>query len=132
MSRTKKSYLFVVLVIVAQLFVNKAFANSDIQIKKLAVGGYFSVILMENGKLFIKDNNMFSQYDKLGFAVLGDGNDTNWQDIAASQMSIYGIKKDGSMWSAGFNDVGQLGTGNTKTSSKFIQIGKNREWNALW
>lgn len=57
------------------------------------------------------------------------GNSKDWAVIAANDNSIYGIKKNGTMWSWGFNDVGQLGDGTTTNRYKPVQtLGLGISW----
>lgn len=130
--RTFKSafLLAITFIFTTQVFVNVSFAEAVNPVKKVVVAGGFSLILMQDGKLVIRGAGFFDHYDPYGFAILNNGND-NWKDISASDSSIYGIKKDGTMWTAGFNDVGQLGTGDTKSGNKMRQIGKNKKWKVV-
>ena len=51
-----------------------------------------------------------------------------WNVIAAGYNTSYGIKSDGSLWSWGRNDAGQLGNNTITNSSTPVQIGNNNEW----
>ena len=80
-------------------------------------GGNHTLILMDDGTVWSFGNN---QYDALGADVSGNidcstpvqviGLD-NVVSIAASYFSSYAIKNDGSLWSWGDNEYGQLGDG---------------------
>ncbi|MGB3227863.1 MAG: T9SS type A sorting domain-containing protein, partial [Saprospiraceae bacterium] len=57
------------------------------------------------------------------------GNDTDWINIAAGDQFSFAIKKDGSLWSWGNNNQGQLGNGTIGNyKSKPNQIGTENNW----
>lgn len=56
------------------------------------------------------------------------GADVNWKDVRAGAYHTIAIKNDGSLWGAGFNTFGQLGSGNYQSSNTFIQIGNGTNW----
>jgi len=45
------------------------------------------------------------------------GGGTNWKQVAVGLSSMAAIKTDGTLWTWGLNDTGQLGTGNTTARS---------------
>lgn len=51
-----------------------------------------------------------------------------WKMIVAGENHSVGIKQDGTLWSWGLNDAGQLGDGTKISSSKPIQIGSSSTW----
>ena len=55
------------------------------------------------------------------------GSDT-WLDISASFVNSYGIKSDGTLWSWGNNQDGQLGQGDTTDRLVPTQIGSASNW----
>jgi len=56
------------------------------------------------------------------------GGDTNWSKISSSQSANYAIKTDGTLWSWGKNDVGQLGIGTVLAKSSPVQVGSLNTW----
>ena len=48
------------------------------------------------------------------------GSDNTWSSIACGQSCAFAIKSDGTLWSCGFNQYGQLGLGGTYDSSGHI------------
>lgn len=132
MQRFKKWLLFsLVLILGTGSFATSSWAKTGDSIKKIVNGNQCHVFLMQSGKLVIKDCYL-EPLDKEGFLI--QAKDTKWKDAAVGDSTIYAIKEDGTMWSAGFNDVGQLGNG-TKTNSfnysKLFQIGKNKKWSKV-
>jgi hypothetical protein len=56
---------------------------------------------------------------------------TDWAAVASGTNHILALKTDGTLFAAGLNTSGQLGTGNTTTSaSAFLQIGSST-WNKI-
>ena len=51
-----------------------------------------------------------------------------WKYISSGYNSSLAIKEDGTLWAAGYNNIGQLGTGNTEDSHQFIQVGTEKNW----
>jgi len=60
--------------------------------------------------------------------VLG-GN--NWSQIAATYEGFGAIKEDGSLWTWGGGQYGQLGTGNTSNVTTPTQIGSSYDWKQI-
>lgn len=52
----------------------------------------------------------------------------SWKDVAASNGYSLGIKIDGSLWSWGKNDFGQLGIGNLTSQNLPTQVGFETNW----
>ena len=53
---------------------------------------------------------------------------TTWAKFAWGSDSAYAIKTDGTLWSWGGNQKGQLGTSNTTYYSSPVQIGSLTNW----
>src|SRR5450759_4266138 len=88
--------------------------------KAVGVGVEFSVALKRNGSLWTWGNN--------NLGALGQGNSkeelrywrptrvgksSDWKAIAVGDDSVLALKRDGSLWAWGGNDLGQLGLGTT-------------------
>lgn len=58
------------------------------------------------------------------------GNDKDWSGIAGGDDFSIAIKLDGSMWSWGKNDRGQLGIGNNNDQLIPVKVGKSKKWTA--
>jgi alpha-tubulin suppressor-like RCC1 family protein len=56
---------------------------------------------------------------------------TNWKQVACSSYSSAAIKTDGTLWTWGENNVGQLGLGNTTNRSSPVQVGNLSNWKEL-
>ena len=63
------------------------------------------------------------------FAPVQIGALTNWAKIAIGHTaSCLAVKTDGTLWSWGYNNVGQLGLNNTTNVSSPIQVGSDTDW----
>ena len=83
-------------------------------------------------------------YNNFGQLGLGDivhrsspvqvGSLTNWSSVAqiGGQYQTLSIKTDGTLWSWGYNNLGQLGQGNTTNYSSPKQIGALTTWSVLF
>lgn len=54
--------------------------------------------------------------------------DPEWIDVQVGEKFIIGLKKDGTIWSAGNNFNGQLGLGHKKSVYELTQIGTDSNW----
>lgn len=91
-------------------------------ITKISGGGDFSIFLKNNGTVWSTGDN--------GFGQLGDGTMVNYRAIPVQVDNVSGIieisagfrhnlflKSDGTVWSVGYNDYGQLGDGTSYSGS---------------
>jgi alpha-tubulin suppressor-like RCC1 family protein len=56
------------------------------------------------------------------------GSLTNWKQVAAGDSHTSAIKTDGTLWTWGWNNFGQLGNGTTVYYSSPIQVGSLTNW----
>ena len=105
--------------------------NAD-NVKSVYCGGYHTFILENDGTLWGTGRNSNGQ---LG---LGDGNNrttfteitTNVDDIKTINCGEYYtfiLKNDGTLWSCGENDYGQLGLGDKTSKTTFTKITTNTD-----
>jgi alpha-tubulin suppressor-like RCC1 family protein len=96
---------------------------------QIACGGFYTVVLMSDGTIYACGRNLFGQF--------GNNNTIN-SNILVSMTSIPSNKipiqiscglehtivlmSDGSIYSCGYNNVGQLGTGNNNSSANLISM----------
>lgn len=52
----------------------------------------------------------------------------SWRSIASGTAFTLAVRSDGTMWSSGYNNYGQLGHGDTTNRSSPTQIGSNSDW----
>jgi len=56
---------------------------------------------------------------------------TNWRDVSSGAYHAGAIRNDGTLWTTGLNDHGQLGLGDTTNRSVFTQVGSDTDWVAV-
>src|SRR5579875_3708788 len=56
------------------------------------------------------------------------GNDNDWVTVAAGIHHFLAIKTNGTLWSWGMNDAGQLGQGNNTYLYAPTQVGTDKNW----
>ena len=102
---------------------------------QVATGYYHTVAIKTDGTLWSWGYNSSGE---LGLSNSGTtthrsspvqvGLLTDWQHVAAGQMHTYAVKTDGTLWSWGYNNAGQLGLGNTTNRSSPVQVGSLTNW----
>ena len=105
--------------------------NVNNDVKQIACGANHTFILKNDGSVWCCGGNTHGQ--------LGLGDDTkrttftqvtinvnnDIKQIACGQNYTVIIKNDGSVWSCGYNNFGQLGLGSTATKNTFTQVTTN-------
>jgi alpha-tubulin suppressor-like RCC1 family protein len=103
---------------------------------RVAMSGYgTSYAITTSGALYSWGSNF---YGELGRGTSGGGTNTsspvqigaltNWLNIACGRYSALSVKTDGTLWTWGLNNWGQLGLGNTTNYSSPKQIGALTAW----
>ena len=59
------------------------------------------------------------------------GSLTNWKQVSSGDGQTSAVKTDGTLWSWGYNIVGQLGLGNTTNRSSPVQVGQQADWSLV-
>jgi len=97
-------------------------------VKAIAAGSYHTAALANDGTVWTWGTN---GYGALGYDVTGSGiqytphmvpNLTNADAIATGYYFTVVLKSDGTVWSWGLNNFGQLGNGTTTTSQNQVQV----------
>ena len=52
----------------------------------------------------------------------------SWASITSGRQNSSGVKTDGTLWSWGYNNYGQLGLGDKTSYSSPVQVGANDTW----
>jgi len=109
---------------------------------QIAAGANFALATRTNGTLWAWGRNNNGQLG-LGFQFYGPSNPnqvgalTNWSQVAAGQSFSVAVKTDGTLWSWGLNDVGQLGLGYSyiggylQSRSSPVQVGGLTNWSQV-
>lgn len=100
-------------------------------------GNTHSVAIKSNGTMWSCGSNAWGQLG-LGLPTSADaavftqiGTDTNWQKVAVGLGHNLAIKTDGTLWSWGLNNVGQIGNGLIEPTSFVLspyQVGTSTDW----
>jgi alpha-tubulin suppressor-like RCC1 family protein len=103
--------------------------------KQVTNGNFSSLALKENGTLWAWGRNTYG--------VLGTGTgssniltpfqvglDTTWEYVSAGNEHVLAIKENGTLWTWGRNNQGQLGIGSIVDQATPVQIGTDTTW--LW
>lgn len=113
--------------------------GSDNNWVQVANGNEYSVAIKSDGSLWAWGNNFFGQLgngtELNNYSVPQQiGNLTNWRWISARNAATYAVKQDGTLWSWGYGQQGQLGNGQsgpgTVTSSP-QQVGSLTNWKTV-
>jgi alpha-tubulin suppressor-like RCC1 family protein len=106
---------------------------------KIANGDVYSVALKSDGSLWAWGRNLWGN---IGNGTSGNnysvpqqvGNLNNWRSISARNFSTYAVKQDGSLWSWGYGEQGQLGdgqSGGSYATSSPQQVGTLTNWKTV-
>ena len=102
----------------------------------ITAGSGFSYAIKNDGSLWSWGNNSVS-----GMLGLGDlidrstpvqvGSLNDWKYVDSGNSHLLAVKKDGSLWGIGLNNLGQLGLGATDRVSSPIQVGSLYNWKSV-
>ncbi len=103
----------------------------------LAAGNYSTLVIKPNGALWSWGDNSSGT---LALAVVGRfstatpaqaGTDVDWTGIAAGTAHALALKKDGSLWTWGYNNWGQLGDGTRTSTNAPRKLPSSQPWVAM-
>ena len=85
--------------------------------EQIDAGGFFVVGIKDNGTLWgwgraWSGELGVSQYDFYAAEPVQIGNDSDWASVSTGNGHVMALKTDGTLWTWGRNDCGQLGDGN--------------------
>ena len=101
--------------------------------KYVSCGFYFSFVIKTDGTLWGCGQN---NYGQLGNGInsvnysspIQIGILNNWKQISAGYQHAAAVKNDGTLWTWGWNNGGQLGNGTVVNYSSPIQVGSLTNW----
>ena len=103
-------------------------------------GGDHTVAPKSDGTLWVWGDNGFGQLAQNDIVDKSSpvqvGGDTTWRitnkfQCVGGEQATYGIKTDGTLWSWGKNESGQLGLNNTTHISSPVQVGSETTWSLI-
>ncbi len=101
---------------------------------KMVSGGYASVhAIKNNGTLWAWGSNLFGTFGNGNNTVssltpVQIGTDTNWSDISDGYNHTVALKTNGTLWTWGNNNNGQLGNGTLVNNFTPTQVGTSTNW----
>ncbi|MDR2639706.1 MAG: hypothetical protein LBC09_07725, partial [Helicobacteraceae bacterium] len=110
---------------------NKFVAVSSLNDKKIvaiATGGYHSLALAKDGRLYAAGLNEVGQLglddrtDRYQFTEVSSFSGKKIIAIAAEAACSFTFDSDGRLYAAGYNEYGQLGVGDNKDRNKFVAV----------
>jgi alpha-tubulin suppressor-like RCC1 family protein len=107
--------------------------NADTDWASIHVGAAHILALKTNGTLWSWGGGEYGQTgDNFPSSYYRDtptqvGTDT-WSKVFAGWKVSFGIKTDGTLWAWGYNNLGQLGIGNTTNQFTPVQVGTDTNW----
>ena len=90
-----------------------------------------SIICPENQILNLDDNCQAIISDLTGDVEIIEGCYFQWKSIDAGLFHTLALRSDGTLWSWGANQYGQLGIGNFNTSYSPVQVGTESDWKEI-
>lgn len=102
--------------------------------QKVSCGRAHSAAINEDGYLYATGGNYYGQ---LGIGSPGPGSNRNefsrlatwppifWKEVACGEYHTLAIRDDGTLWSTGYNNYGQLGLSDDINRSSFTQVGSD-------
>ena len=105
----------------------------------VSAGELHTMVVKADGSLWAWGSNSHSQLGDGAGGLEGAhrttpiqvGTATDWAMVSAGWGHTLAIKKDGSLWAWGANNMGQLGDGTTTFKSSPIQIGSAKDWKTV-
>ena len=100
-------------------------------VKQIACGYYFTFILKNDGSLWscgLNDKGQLGLNDNVNrsaFTQVTTNINNDVKQVACGGNYTFILKNDGSLWSCGWNDYGQLGLNDTTTRTTFTQVNTN-------
>jgi alpha-tubulin suppressor-like RCC1 family protein len=100
---------------------------------ELSIGGYHTLAIAQDGTLWAWGDNNFKQLGNNSAVAYQTtpvqiSNERNWLFVSAGEHHSLAVKKDGTLWSWGRNNYGQLGNSTTTQQNTPMQIGTDTNW----
>ena len=106
--------------------------------KQLDAGGFFTVGLKDDGTIWGWGRSWngelgSSMYDFYATEPVQIGTDADWAYVSAGNGHVMALKTDGTLWTWGRNDYGQLGNSEISIYINEVpaQVGTDNDWNLV-
>jgi alpha-tubulin suppressor-like RCC1 family protein len=111
--------------------------GTDTDWVKVCCGGHHNLALKSNGMIYSWGDNGYGQlgqnylytYRSVPSQMFADN---DWIDINCGVHSSYGLKSNGTIYSWGMNDQGQLGLGHRWNRPSPQRIGTGSNWRSIF
>lgn len=117
-----------------------AMAPAPVSAGPLAAGSDYSASINTPGSLWLWGDNSKGQLatqdlDNRNTPTIANRNETDWNMVSAGNSHTVVLRDNGSLWSVGSNENGQLGLGLDPLSTSFVdvltRIGTDNNWTAI-
>ena len=118
--------------------------SNDIPAQPIPNNDWEQITSSFNATLFKKNNGTiwaagqnesgslgFGNYSPYNYTIQQIGTENDWRSIEASEYCTMITKNNGTLWSCGYNNTGQLGNGNTIQTNIFAQVGTATNWDKV-
>ena len=106
--------------------------------KQLDAGGFFTVGIKDDGTIWGWGRSFTGELSEPGedfytAIPMQIGTDSDWASISAGNGHVMALKTDGTLWTWGRNDAGQLGNGEISIYSNEVpsQVGTDNDWSFI-
>jgi len=111
--------------------------NLNIKIKYIIFYKHYAIIDI-NDNLYLGSSNAYGQCMKSNglpiYTLTQESTNSKWLSVAVGEYFTAAIKTDGTLWTVGMNNFGQLGIGNTINTNTLSQVtspGNNSKWRKI-
>jgi alpha-tubulin suppressor-like RCC1 family protein len=103
---------------------------------EVSAGATHTLAIKTNGTLWSWGDGLYGQlgnslFNSATWTVTQRGTATDWAHVSAGSGFSLALKTNGTLWSWGYNSVGQLGQGNTTNLNVPTQVGTASNWAAI-
>ena len=116
--------------------VGAAYTFNNISVSRGDIATPSTIGIKPDGTLWAWGGNQYGQLAQVSDKIYRSspvqvGVLTNWSSSSAGRFHVVAVKNNGSIWSWGQNNLGQLGLGDSIYRSSPIQIGTNNNWSSI-
>lgn len=101
-------------------------------VQKVEAGERFAYMLGIDNKLYYQGNNSYGEIN-IDFTdgIIKLDSTRKWKDFSCGYYHVVAIAEDGTLWSRGYNGMGQLGDGTTNNRNVWVKI-SDEQWSNVY